>query len=101
MQLYQLLRVRKFLEYNADEYSEWLLKREKLILNYKKRAMIKNLKEAREKAALKRQNKMCLECKFSNFSDNGILCKIHSEGLPEDIPMRRYCPDYEKVLSST
>ncbi|NEQ40034.1 MAG: hypothetical protein F6K40_28845 [Okeania sp. SIO3I5] len=91
MQLYQIFRVRKFLKDNADEYSDWLIKRDRIVLNYKRNCMIKKLNQAK----INHQNKLCLKCKFSNFSDQGLLCKIHSTGLPDNVPMKMYCPDYK------
>lgn len=91
MKLYQLLRVRKFLKDNADEYSEWLVKRDKMVLNHRSNLALKGLYIQK----LKYQNKLCLKCKFSTFSDDGVLCKMHPTGFPADVPNKRYCPDYE------
>ncbi|NET47011.1 hypothetical protein [Okeania sp. SIO2B3] len=90
MKLYKISRVRDFLKANAEEYAEWLVKRDKFVINSKRLA--EKRKIAKERRS--HQNELCLKCQSSTFLDDGIFCAVHPMGLPEGVPEDNYCPDY-------
>ncbi|NER01359.1 MAG: hypothetical protein F6K17_01320 [Okeania sp. SIO3C4] len=96
MKLYKISRVRGFLKTNAEDYAQWLVRREKFVIHSKRFA--EKHKIARERRS--HQNELCLKCRSSTFLENGIFCAVHPIGLPEGVPEDNYCPDYSAFEDS-
>lgn len=91
MQLYKISRVREFLRDNSEEYSEWLVKRKKFVIN----SLRISQAQSEMKVKLQEQNELCIKCACSDYSDNGIFCAVHPMGFPPGVPLEQFCPDYE------
>ncbi|MBD2489036.1 hypothetical protein [Aulosira sp. FACHB-615] len=91
IKLYSRQRVEKFLADHAEEYAEWLDKRDKHI------AIFENNKDKifAKRNAIKEQTKLCLKCASGCSLEKGIFCAIHPMGLL-DMP----CPDFKERVDS-
>ncbi|NDJ20948.1 hypothetical protein GS682_04670 [Nostoc sp. B(2019)] len=90
IKLYSRKRVEQFLANNAEEYAEWLDKRDKYIAIFEAN---KDKIFAKRNAA-KEQTKMCLKCASGCSAPEGFLCAIHPMGLI-DMP----CPDFSERVN--
>ena len=108
--LYSRQRVEKFLADNAQEYAEWLDKRdryldifeqnrEKILEGLAKGAKIRQAQPIAKqfswdtkKPIIKTQMVACLTCTYSQMTELGFLCTVHPYGLVvEQMP----CVDWE------
>lgn len=94
IKLYSRQKVELFIAERAEEYSEWLDKRDRYVQIFEQnrdkiKAGQERLLEFRK--ILKEQQSKCLRCASSAYLGSGIFCAIYPSGLEEDqIP----CKDF-------
>ncbi|MCC5636329.1 hypothetical protein LC593_10755 [Nostoc sp. CHAB 5844] len=105
IKLYSRKRIEFFLADNAEEYAEWLDKRDKYIAIFEANkdkilAGMNAYKERQEtirkeseaiRQKVKEQTRKCLKCASGCSLSNGFFCAIHPMGLV-DLP----CPDFQE-----
>ena len=100
IKLYSRQRVESFIAERADEYCEWLDKRDQYveIFEQNKDKIKAGQNRAREAHNLvMEQQSRCLRCASSAFLGGGIFCAIHPCGLEvEQMPCQDFC---ERKLS--
>lgn len=99
IKLYSRQRVEFFIAERAQEYSEWLDKRDRYVQIFEQNR--DKIKAGQEKLLdlrnlLKDQQSRCLRCASSAFLGNGIFCAIYPSGLENDqIPCKDF---YEREV---
>lgn len=99
MQLYMRGRVEDFLAAHADEYADWLTKRDRYIeLAKANQEQIKARRHQKmeEQERITHQTQMCCRCASGVVTDCGFLCAIHPNGWAADVPQEHFCPDWTK-----
>lgn len=83
IQLFSRKRIEAFLAENAEDYSNWLDRRDKYIAIFEQNKDKINAK--------RKQEKLCLKCASGCATSEGFLCAIHPLGL-NIFP----CPDWQE-----
>lgn len=92
--LYSRQRVEKFLADNAEEYAQWLNKRDKYLAifeQHRDKIVEGQTRHREQQAAIKEQTAKCLRCASGCGTSQGFLCAIYPMGVPR-IP----CPDWQE-----
>ncbi len=94
IKLYSKKRVEHFLAENAEEYSNWLDKRDKLLQIFE----INREKIFKSRNLIREQTKQCMKCKSGEAFEDGFLCAIHPTGLPvEKMPCQDFSAKGDQV----
>lgn len=91
IKLYSRQRVESFIAERAQEYSDWLDKRDRYVQIFEQNR--DKINESRK--LLKEQQNKCLRCASSCFLDGGIFCAIYPSGLEKD---QMPCKDFYERL---
>ena len=95
VKLYSQKRIDTFLSENAEEYSKWLIKRDKYLQIFEdnREKILEAARQSREKKLSEKQKleiqmKLCFKCASGASTPQGFLCAIHP------IVKQNPCPDW-------